>query len=222
MIIAWQKTKDATLETINLVDYGVVDAGSQSNLQRLILTNNFYSTDPEYQDVSKAENVRITTKDSDGGFNLDLVQEQWISVNCEDLFQYKEDGSTGQPDFAEPNFFKVGSEEVMEEGNTVQKEVAAFVCASLTADHTGNTAPVSPTEGTLWRDTSNRFTAGDIFKRYKEDTSEWVEVNEISGKEWVNDNPEDNKENRIYMNFIATVPSSSLAGVRLFNFGRVA
>ena len=186
-----------------------VDAGSQSLIQRLCLTNNFYDTDAGYEDVSKAENVRITTKDNTGGFDLDLVQEKWIAVSCEDLFQYEEDADNpGQPDLSKPNFFPIGSDAGVDGGgNPIQEEVASYVCASLNADHTGNTTPATPVDGEIWRDTSQRFTIGDVFKRYDDDTSDWVEINEISGDMWVDNEHENNKANRIFMQFIATVPS---------------
>lgn len=219
-IVAWQKISDTTpntLQTMNLLNYGVVDAGSFVEIGAdLYLTNNYFSTDASYSDVSKMENVRITTKDTSGGLTGDVILEKWISFHCDDLFQFDED-TTAVDHLGEPNFFPVGAETTTDGGgNPVVNEVAAYVCASLTTNYEGKTTPTSPSAGQVWRDITNRYTSGDVIKRYDTDTNSWKEIYEVSGNKWTNANPEDNKANRVKLRTMATVPSSALAGVRQF------
>lgn len=207
-VVSWRKS-DKTVPT--LVNFGVVDAGSQSVEIELFLANNYPEVgvgDPSYVEVSKMENCRITTKSKEGGLDGDIIEEKWIAVHCNNLNQVTAEGNK--------NYFPVGSNEIMEDGKPKKIEVASFVCSDLVADYTSATTPASPTDKQVWRDTSQRNTLGDIYKRYNAETSQWDIINEISGGKWIDGEFANNKKNIVQVTLMATVPSSALAGIREF------
>lgn len=206
--VAW-RIQDKTIPT--LINFGTVDAGSQSMEVTLYVTNNFPESgvgNPDYKAVSKMENCRVTTKSNTGGLDGDIIEEKWVAIHCDTLNQVDEQG--------DKIFFPVGSDEIVEDGKAKKIEVASFVSAKLPADYTQDAAPTAPTDKQVWCDTSKRHTLGDVYKRYNAEISKWEEINEISGEKWSDDTYENNLANFVKVVAMATVPSSALAGLRQF------
>ncbi len=78
-LVSWRK-RDNSAE-VTKWDLGVVDAGTTSDDYGFLLWNNYQGPDAR----ANMEDVIITTKDKQGGFNSDLVTGQWVWVKNDSM-----------------------------------------------------------------------------------------------------------------------------------------
>lgn len=85
-IISWYEVDNKT-ELTKLIDFGVVDAGSESSQKTFHIWNNRNGA----EDAPKMQDVKITTRDLDGGLGnstgkiVQAVKDNWFRVRVDSL-----------------------------------------------------------------------------------------------------------------------------------------
>lgn len=95
-VVSWYN--ETNNEEIKSWDLGVVDAGYVSEETTFLIWNNRGNLD---YPVSKMENCSVTTKDSGGGNQGELVENKWIETRIDSMGEENED-----------DFVKIGGEDV--------------------------------------------------------------------------------------------------------------